>query len=153
MTEIVVSRRDGIATGPDGVKYRVHRGKTLADATHPVVVANPGDWTPMRVELTAEAAAGPVNTAGTEVDDLRNELAEIEEAAERYGAELKRLAIALQTRGATLPAEDDQTPGWVVDLALAMLDGIGPAETVPAPKTPRGRGRTGPKLVPPSDDD
>jgi hypothetical protein len=135
MTEIVVSKRDGIVTAPDGTKTRVHRGRTLADASHPVVVANPRDWSPMHVDLSVQGS-DPVNTAGSEADDLRNELAEVEELAESRGNELRRLADALVERGYAVPK--DQQPGWVVDLALTALDASSSSPgPVPAPKAPR----------------
>jgi len=131
MTEIVVSRRDGIVTAPDGTKHRVNRGKTLADAEHPLVQAYPNDWQPMHVELAVPGAAR------NEVEELRNDLAEADEVAEYRGAELQRLADGLAARGVDLAAQGDQTPGWLVTLTLATLDQRAVSATVPPPRAPR----------------
>lgn len=130
MTSIVVAKRDGIATAPDGTKYRTARGKTLADARHPLVEAYPGDWTPMRVDLPVDEPEGiehPPCAAQDEVDELRNDLAEAEELAEHRGAELLRLAEGLAGFGYTLPDEADRGPGWLVDLVLDALPVLAPA--------------------------
>lgn len=142
MTEIMVSKRDGIAKGPDGTKYRVARGKTLADAAHPVVVAYPNDWQPIRVELSVPGGGSTATPDTAALDELRNEVAELEgmaELAEVRGAELLRLADGLADRGFALPAEDEREPGWLVDLALAALPAGNPepAAEVPAPRAPR----------------
>jgi hypothetical protein len=144
MSEIVVSKRDGIVTGPDGVKHRVYRGKTLADAAHPIVQAHPNDWVPMHVELALPGAHVPPAASHAEqlqhdndLDVLRNDLAEAEETAETLTAELTRLAGGLATRGYELPDEDDREPGWLVDLVLRSLDEAPPAGAVPPPKPPR----------------
>jgi hypothetical protein len=126
VTSIVVSKRDGIVKAPDGTKYRVARGKTLADARHPVVEAYPHDWVPMVVALSVEDGAPGSATANS--DDLHdrlgqaeNDLAEVEELAEHRGAELVRLAEGLAGFGYDLPAEADRRPGWLVDLVLDAL--------------------------------
>lgn len=129
MTEIMVSRRDGIVRAPDGTQHRVHRGKTLADAAHPVVQAYPDDWQPMHVELAVEGA----RSHDQQVQD-DNDIAELEDAAEGYRTELVRLTDGLMARGVKVPDEADRGPGWLVDLTLAQLDAIAPA---PAPRTPR----------------
>jgi hypothetical protein len=155
MTSIVVARRDGILRGPDGTQYRTHRGKTLADARHPAVVAVPDAWVPMVVELTVEGAAEPAGVPGThaqvqqyenDLEELRQELAETEELAEQRGAELSRLADGLVDRGLTLPTEDERRPGWLVNIALEAVDlaagGVrlaraAESEPTPAPRPPR----------------
>lgn len=129
MTEIMVSRRDGIVRAPDGTQHRVHRGKTLADAAHPVVQAYPNDWQPMHVELAVDGA----RSHDRQVQD-DDDLAELAEAAESYRAELVRLTDGLMARGVKVPDEGDRGPGWLVDLTLAQLDGLA---ATPAPRTPR----------------
>lgn len=142
MTEIVVSMRDGVVSGPDGVQHRVHRGRTLADAAHPIVQAYPHDWQPMVVELSVEG--GGTSHAGSlqqdnDLDELRNDLAEAEETAEVRGAELQRLADGLVERGYSVQGE--HRPGWVVDLAFEAIDtGIkqqAPPAPVRAPRAPK----------------
>lgn len=125
-TGIVVSRRDGILRAPDGTKHRVARGKTLADADHPAVLANPSDWMPMVVELTTREAAdyGDAEVPGShsQVEQYENDLAELEETLAQRDAELSRLATGLEAAGIELPAEDQRAPGWLVDLALGWID-------------------------------
>ena len=143
MTSIVVSKRDGVAREPNGTQHRVARGKTLADARHPLVLAYPGDWAPMVVELSVDDAPG---TAAANSDDLldrlgqaENDLAEVEELAEHRGVELQRLADALDARG-LVPDPRPARNGWLVDLVLdllpPLLEGTAPAELpvdAPAP--------------------
>lgn len=147
MTQLMVSKRDGIVRAPDGTQYRVARGKTLADARHAVVVAYPNDWSPMEVALPVDDAdAAPVADEAA-LDELREQLTEAEESAEFYAAELNRLREGLAAVGLTLPAEDERTEGWLVTLALETVEvGINAlkanlsapeAEPVPAPRTPR----------------
>jgi hypothetical protein len=126
--QIVVSRRDGILTAPDGTKHRVARGKTLADADHPAVIANPGDWVPMVVTLSVADRRPGVpqdSTAAAEIDELNGQVTELEETLAGRDAELTRLVEGLAAAGIGLPAEDDREPGWLVDLVLAAL---GPAD-------------------------
>jgi hypothetical protein len=175
MTGIVVSRRDGILRAPDGTKHRVARGKTLADADHPAVLANPGDWVPMVVTLTSgterSAAALPRGGEPAGDDELREQVAELEETLAARDAEMLRLADNLAARGVDLPAEEDREPGWLVDLVFAWMDRPlgrpdepdvavawpspdGPNVTSPEPPAPpRGRKRTSPPLVTRTGDD
>jgi hypothetical protein len=149
MTEIMVSKRDGIAKGPDGTKYRVARGKTLADAAHPVVVAYPNDWQPMRVELSVESPGVTVGDVEA-LEELRNELAEMEETAQVLSGELTRLLDGLMARGYKVPAEDDREAGWLVEFALGALDQARTAATTAAdvaPESPR-RAEPVPALAP-----
>jgi hypothetical protein len=131
--EIVVSRRDGILTAPDGTKHRVARGKTLADADHPAVLANPRDWVPMVVTLTLgdRPRAGdldtPLGAQHERVVQLENDVTELEETLAARDAELIRLADQLAARGVELPAEDDREPGWLVDLVFEWMDRFGTA--------------------------
>ena len=174
MTEIVVSRRDGILTAPDGTKHRVARGKTLADAEHPAVLANPGDWVPMVVTLTVgdrPEGAGeldtPLGVQHEQVAQLENDVAELEETLAQRDAELTRLAEGLGARGIELPADDEREPGWLVDLVLRLVDERASArsslprepQSSPAPAAapsiapPKPRKRTAPPLVTRTGDD
>lgn len=177
--QIVVSRRDGILTAPDGTKHRVARGKTLADADHPAVLANPRDWVPMVVTLTLDDGDRPERSAATlpgdldtplgvqheQIVQLENDLAELEETLAARDAELTRLAEGLAELGVKLPAEDDREPGWLVDLVLDAIVsaqathfrevGIVPAAPEPAPPIapPKPRKRTAPPLTTRTGDD
>lgn len=156
MTELFVSKRDGVARAPDGTQYRVHRGKTLADGRHPVVVAYPGDWMPVEVHLSMPSEtpeAPPARAADAEVfatlEELRNELAEVEDLAESRGAELQRLADGLAAAGIELPAEGDREAGWLVNKVLDVVatwlrDNGHPADVpvepvIAAPRAPKAR--------------
>jgi hypothetical protein len=133
VTEIMVSRRDGIVRAPDGTQHRVHRGKTLADAAHPVVQAYPDDWQPMHVELAVEGSRIGMDAEEREalIDELRDDLGHLE-------AEAVRLAAGLAERGYPSPAEADRRPGWLVDLALAALDERAHVPSpLAAPRAPR----------------
>lgn len=165
MTEIVVSRRDGILRAPDGTKHRVARGKTLAEADHPAVLANPRDWVPMVVELTT-GTSGDAEGVPHPPCAAQDDLAELEETLAARDAELTRLAEGLADLGVRLPAEDGRKPGWLVDLALdAFVDaqathfkgaGVIDAEPEPAPAPiapPKPRKRTAPPLVTRTGDD
>jgi hypothetical protein len=157
--EIVVSRRDGILTAPDGTKHRVARGKTLADADHPAVLANPGDWVPMVVTLTVgdrPAGVPQDSPAAAEIDELTEQVAELEETLAARDAELTRLAEGLVDLDVKLPDEDDREPGWLVDLALSVVIPGVPDEPAPAPAPiapPKPRKRTVPLLLTRTGDD
>lgn len=164
-TGIVVSRRDGILRAPDGTKWRVARGKTLADADHPAVLANPRDWVPMVVTLTLgdRPRAGdfdtPLGVQHERVVQLENDVTELEETLAGRDDELTRLAGGLGALGVRLPAEEGRRPGWLVDLVLDTLANVGappetaPAAPEPAPAAPpavappRPRKRTSPPLT------
>lgn len=156
MTQIVVSRRDGILRAPDGTRHRVARGRTLAEADHPAVLANPGDWSPMVVTLTTpgrperSAAALPggaeVPASHAQVEQFENDLAELEETLASRDAELGRLVDGLAALGVRLPAEDGRTPGWLVDL---VLDTLANATTSAAPAAPTGFDQAQPAGVAP----
>jgi hypothetical protein len=158
MTQIVVSKRDGILTAPDGTKTRVARGKTLADARHPAVEAHPRDWMPVELTLTVdEPPAGdfdtPLGIRHEQVVQLENDVAELEETLAQRDAELTRLADTLAARGVDLPAEDDREPGWLVDLVFRELDRAYGIEAelfvppAPAIAPPKPRKRTVPPLT------
>jgi hypothetical protein len=165
MTQIVVSKRDGILTAPDGTKTRVARGKTLADARHPAVEAHPRDWVPVELTLTVdEPPAGdfdtPLGIRHEQVVQLENDVAELEETLAQRDAELTRLADGLALAGIELPTEDDREPGWLVNLALGWIDidrarmaaglhsiDVDPATARPAIAPPKPRKRTVPPLT------
>lgn len=169
MTQIVVSRRDGILRAPDGTKWRVARGKTLADAEHPAVLANPGDWTPMVVTLTVDdrpederATDGPLPEGGAaRLAQLENDVTELEETLAGRDEVFASLVEGLAARDFELPAEDDREPGWLVDLVLRLVDERASTRSSPPRATPvpavappsRPRKRTAPPLVTRTGDD
>lgn len=146
MTQIMVSKRDGVARAPDGTQYRVHRGKTLADARHPLVEAYPQDWQPMEVHLPVEGDDS-TSVGEAEIEQLRNDLAEVEETAESYRKQLEAVAEELARR--KLLPENTTTEGWLAEAVRVALDasygqgrddeaGGAPTEQS-APKPPRKR--------------
>jgi hypothetical protein len=123
--EIVVSRRDGILTAPDGTKYRIARGKTLADADHPAVIANPRDWVPMVISLSVgdrpDDGEPPHGSSSERLAKAESDVVELEETLDRLTDELSRLAQGLEGAGVELPAEEEWSPGWLVDLVLTVV--------------------------------
>lgn len=119
-TELVISRRDGIVRAPDGTQHRVYRGKTLADAQHPAVLASPSTWMPVTIDLPlADTDAGE---AGTGTAELTARLGDAEAAVESYRVQLTRVVLLLEERG-MLPAETDrEREGWLVDAIAAAFD-------------------------------
>jgi hypothetical protein len=166
--QIVVSRRDGILRAPDGTRHRVARGKTLAHADHPAVLANPRDWVPMVIDLAIDGrpdgapGAGidtPLGVQHEEIVRLENDVAELEETLASRDAELTRLVEGLAELGVALPTEDDREPGWLVDRVLAALGPVDlrdeSAEPEPAAQIapPKPRKRTAPPLTTRTGDD
>ena len=126
MTKIVVARRDGTLRSPGGERFRLHRGKTLADARHPAVVAFPEDWRPVEIDLPINDAADvevpAAEVTEDELAELRTELAETTETVEHLGAQFRRLIEGLAERGIELPEDEAREQGWLVGLALAAID-------------------------------
>lgn len=149
MTEIVVARRDGTLKGPDGVRHRLVKGKTLADADHPAVVENPDAFMPVTIALQSEGGGNfPVPEDG--VEDLRDQLAEVEETAERYRAQLAGIVEGLRARGLVDEKTDTSYEGWLSAVLFGAIDRTAhatptvaevPTETEPlkTPRAPRRR--------------
>jgi len=148
MTQIMISRRSGIAREPNGTLHRVVAGMTTADARHPLVVAHPQDWQPMALTLPApdDDAETVIPGAGdVAVTDLRERLAEAEQRAEACTVQLSRIVELLAERGALPDETEQQREGWLADALaaeFAELDEVLEDETAPAladPETPEGR--------------
>lgn len=126
-TEIVVATRSGLVSGPDGTKYRLVRGKTLADARHPVATQFPELFGEYAIDLPYEGDEVPAAGADPEL------------AAEAEGMreQLVRLRDGLVERGVV---DADSLPthvGWLADAVFEALD----RELNPvAPPTPPRRG-------------
>lgn len=146
MTEIMVARTSGILRAPDGTQYRITRGQTLADGRHPAVTGSPASWQPMRVELAVDDTANcpPGATGGDaerEFDELRSELAELEETADSYRRQLESVAKLLGDRG-LLAGVDAEREGWLVSRLGELLAEAEPDPTLGPladPETPEGR--------------
>lgn len=121
MTSIVVARRDGIIRDPEsGAQYRTHRGRTLADARHPVVLAHPTEWLPMEVHLSVDGGPAP-ETADDRAAILEDQVGEL--VAERD--ELAGILTAVQqtlARGGLLDGVDTSEPGWLVRTIAEALE-------------------------------
>jgi hypothetical protein len=129
-TEIVVATRSGLAEGPDGAKYRLARGRTLADARHPLAAAHPELFAPYTIDLPyegdeASSAAGADGYKGPDAQVLEDARASLEEAqgtAELYRAQLAAIADGLHERG-LVPADlDTEREGWLAELVFAVID-------------------------------
>lgn len=146
MTEIVVATRDGILRAPDGTQTRMVRGRTLADARHPAVRANPNDFGPVHIELNHEEA-----DPGHLEDDCAAELAEAKEdarraaeAAEGYRHQLTTIADTITAAGLVAPGVDTDQPGWVAESVRHVVELLSGAPEVAAPDDvppPRSRAR------------
>jgi hypothetical protein len=161
MTQIVIARRNGTLRAPGGERFRLTKGKTLADARHPAVEAFPEDWQPVSIDLPVNDAADP-NVSAAEISEdelaeLRTELAEAHETVEHLGSQFRRLIDGLVDRGVELPADEDREQGWLVGLVLAQLDRDvdgedepdEPAESV-AERLADARGAPAPEPLPPA---
>jgi hypothetical protein len=121
MSDIVVAIKDGILTGPDGIKHRLVRGKTLAHASHPAVALNPRAFAPMVIHIVDEAAAAPEVDA--EATQIAGELHDARAEADGYRDQLAALAELVVARG--LPEHFGITPdhqGWLVEVVEHALD-------------------------------
>jgi hypothetical protein len=124
MTNIVVATRSGLAVGPDGTKYRLARGRTLADARHPLAQAHPDLFSAYTIELSVddpEAGGDPAAERG-DVATGAHKVGEVEAVAEDYRTQLATIAEGLYARG-LVPAElDTDRPGWLAELIFAVID-------------------------------
>jgi hypothetical protein len=141
MTEIVVAYRDGILTAPNGEKFRLVRGKTLADARHPGVRMRPESWGPVVVELSVDEPEAEGSEPDARIDELIAELAEANSERDRFGGYLSAIAEALAERG-LVPAEGTDQQGWLVAAVVAGLDRGTTGDVVPeeggSVRPPRG---------------
>lgn len=117
--DIVIATRSGVVSGPDGAKHRLIRGKTLADARHPVAREFPELFSPYTIDLPHE---GDEPAAGA--DEYREQLAAIVEVLREHDA---------------LPDESEMNePGWLARAVAALFDPVAPP---PAPRRGPGRPR------------
>lgn len=141
MTEIVVAKRSGVITAPDGTKHRVVRGRTLADARHPVAAAYPDAFMPYAIDLPYEGDGESAAERG-DVPSWPDKVAEVEATAEGYREQLAAIVEAIATRG-LMPADVDMShEGWLVEVVAGILDdGADPVAPPAAPKRGPGRPR------------
>lgn len=138
MTEIVVAYRDGILTAPSGEKFRLVRGKTLADARHPAVRMRPESWGPMVVELSVDDPTEPSDPdRDAKLDDLRASIEQAEAERDGFRTQLAAVATVLGAR-ALLPANAGDHEGWLAEAVAAAIDGSAAALPAAPVKPPRG---------------
>lgn len=125
-TKIVVATRSGLAQGPDGSKYRLARGRTLADARHPLAAAHPELFADYTIDLPYEGDE-PSSAAGGDVSSVdqtiaTRQLEEAEGTAEKYREQLAAIAEELHARG-LVPADlDTGAEGWLARLIVDILN-------------------------------
>jgi hypothetical protein len=136
---IVIARRNGVLHGPDGERYPVRSGRTLADADHPVVALYPKVWVPVNITLRTPDGAGtdqPTPDADTwdpAREGAQNTEGEPSEEME-LAAQFRRLATALRDRNAL--TDGPLTAAEVVDQVMAIIDEwqmpkVGPVDDEP----------------------
>jgi hypothetical protein len=142
--QIMVAVKDGIAREPSGVQHRVVRGRTLADARHPLVIAYPHEWQPIEIHLPYGEPDEAVDVDHVfDIDKLRNHNEHLtaahkqaEAEAAGYLSQLEAVAEVLAEHGYEAPAEP--APGWLarlVEQALAEPRAAAPVDdSVPDPK-------------------
>lgn len=137
MTNLMVARRDGTLLNKEtGERYRLVRGKTLADADHPAVVANPDAFMPMTVDLRSDSEEAA--DADTRVlDDVRASLEQAQGDAERYREQLAVIADGLAARGLVDELTDTSYEGWLSAVVFGAID-QGTAAQPPAREVPAG---------------
>jgi hypothetical protein len=122
-TDIVVATRSGLAEGPDGAKYRLARGRTLADARHPLAAAHPELFSPYTIDLPYEGDEASLgDRVAVEPDAaLALELTEARATAESYREQLAAIAEHLHARGFVPPELDTEREGWLAELIADIL--------------------------------
>lgn len=139
MTDVVIATRSGIVTAPDGAKHRLVRGRTLADARHPVAEAFPEMFAPHTIDLPyvdGEPAGG--RDAPRTPDGDRGSLEYFTQLADEYREQLAAVVEILRAHDA-LPSEAEMNePGWLARAVAATFDPVAPPA---APKRGPGRPR------------
>jgi hypothetical protein len=129
---VMIATGEGTFKCSDGSLYRIERGRSTADAEHPLVKEFPNAWAPFAVHFGApESGTVPADPERDEkLERLRAELAEVSEAIESYRQILSTISDGLETRG-LLTDVDTHVEGWLVTAVFGALDGQAPAEESP----------------------
>jgi hypothetical protein len=146
MTDVVIATRNGIVTAPDGTKHRLVRGKTLADARHPIAEAFPEMFAAHTIDLPyagtdeqqhdGEPAGG--RDAPRTPDGERGSLEYFAGLADEYREQLAAVVETLRAHDA-LPSEAEMNePGWLARAVAATFDPVAPPA---APRRGPGRPR------------
>lgn len=151
MTNIVVSYRDGVVTAPNGEKFRVVRGKTLADARHPAVQMRPESWGPMVVELSVDDP-DESGEPDTRMAELTEALGAAQSEADGYREQLAAVTEVLSARG--LMPNQPLMEGWLAKAVAVAIDApaAAPPEPVKPPRAARSRKPVETAAVPILDD-
>lgn len=124
MAEILIAKRDTVLVTPGtGEKFRLIRGRTLADARHPAAAAYPENFMPVQIELNCNDPdhSGDEDPAEV-VEEYRARLHEALALADSYRAQLTRIVDELMSRG-LMPADiDTDREGWLVEVVAGVLD-------------------------------
>ena len=136
-TEIVVANRSGMAEAPDGSKHRLVRGRTLADARHPLAAAYPDLFSPYTIDLPYEGdEPSPAAANDGSERELEQRLDDATATAADYRQQLAAIVEVLHAHDA-LPPEDATTePGWLARAVAKLFDSAPPGDAPAAPKVP-----------------
>lgn len=119
MSEVVIARRNGVLTGPEGERIAIRAGRTLADADHPVVALYPKVWIPVNVALRTNRADDGTESPITQLPAPQNAEGEPSEEGE-LAAQFRRLAAALRDLDAL--TDGPLTAAEVVEHTVAIVD-------------------------------
>lgn len=139
-TEVVIATRSGLVSGPDGAKFRLVRGKTLADARHPIARQFPELFAPHTIDLPYEGDEPAADAV--DLPEGVESVAELVTLANDMREQLVRLRDGLVERG-IVGANGADLPthvGWLADEVFAALDADLDPVAPPAPPR-RGPGR------------
>jgi hypothetical protein len=130
---VMIATGEGIFKCSDGSLYRIERGRSTADAEHPLVKEFPNAWAPFAVHFGApESSTVPADPERDEkLERLRAELAEVSEALDHYQDIYSTISVGLRERD-LLKGVDVSAEGWLVAAIFAAVDQM----RLPAPETP-----------------
>lgn len=130
IADYVVAKRDGVLKAPDGTRYRMVAGGTLAHRQHPAVIANPQAFVPASIDLDVTEGSAEADESAALID-------------EAYGY-LNDIANAMHERG--LIDETDTEPGWLVRAVRRAIGAETAVEPEPATEdeVPAGTGEPEP---------
>jgi hypothetical protein len=133
---VMIATGEGTFKCSDGSLYRIERGRSTADAEHPLVREFPNAWAPFAVHFGApDSGTVPADPERDEkLEELREELTQASETIDSYRQVLSTISDGLEVRG-LLVGVDTSRQGWLVDAVFAALPGC-PAPTPEAPSEP-----------------
>ncbi len=139
-TNVVIATRSGVVSAPDGTKHRLVRGRTLADARHPVAAQFPELFAPHTIDLPYEGDEPAA--AGVELPEWADSLDDLVGIANDMREQLARIRDGLAERNVI---DLDNLPthvGWLGDAIFEALDAdLDPVAPPPTPRRGPGRPR------------